>query len=174
MKQVASPIRFVLIALIALAFGAVSIAAAQQVTSTNSDYNTASLNLRSQGETIDRVEFTVENRVVAHPYGNFRPDAYIRVNIPVTNNTERTVRCSVARADAGIRTDRAMVLGQRLADVVAGSSITVAANATGNLAYFLDFKSEDSWNDGDFGQQLAVAVRVTCEGLLPTIQNQSH
>lgn len=170
-----TPIRFLLIALAALAFGAVSVASAQW-TSQSQGWNAANATISSQGETIDRVEFTIPNRFVVHPYGNFRPDANIQVAVPVTNTTQRPITCNIVAHHGAVVGDTAAgrEIGMRLATFTAGSDITVAAGSTGTIYYWLQFGPASVWNATDFGQTAYYNVKVTCTGILPAVQNMSH
>lgn len=141
--------------------------ASAQVTSLNSGYDLGYAVLQSTGQTIDQVSFTVPNKVVTHPYGNFRPDAYVEVKIPVTNTTGRTVNCEVVSHHLSTtEADRARRIGSL---VGMSSGILISPAATGTLRYFIQFNSANAWNTGDFGATANFDVKVVCRGVAPNL-----
>lgn len=168
-------IRFSVVAVLALFFGAATIASAQH-TSQNFNWNVATSTISSQGDTIDQVEFTIPNRFVVHPYGNFRPDAEVRVSVPITNSTQRAITCVIGAHDGAVVGDTAdgRALANRLASFTAGSNITIAPASTGTMLYWLRFAPASNWNATDFGRTAYFNVKVTCTGILPALQNTTH
>lgn len=171
MKQ----IRFVVLAVVAMLFGVASMASAQGFVTTGgtNSWNNPAAVIASTGKTIDVVEFVIPNRFAVHPYGNFRPDAYIQVTVPVQNNTERPVSCSIVRHGSAT-TNPATVLGMRLASFTGGGDVVINAGSSANMFYWLRFAPRAEWSPSDYGQEARYDVKVTCTGQLPPIQDVSH
>lgn len=165
MKQV----RFVVLAVIAMVFGVVSMASAQ-VTSSNDGYNEATIQLENNGWSVEMIEFTVPTRVLTHPEGYFRPDATIEVRVPITNTSKRRIECSAQPSvlDA---------VAKGVASVQQANNIAVHSGATGNMVYYIQFKPENEWRDGNgsghYERYFVINFNIRCVGDLPNISPQS-
>ncbi len=168
MKQAASPIRFVLIALIALAFGAVSIASAQHTSINSNQGNRAYETIGSRGVTIDRVEFTIPQEFVTQPGGVYRPNALVQINVPVTNTRSRDMVCEIVyhHLDSAVA-----IRARRIATWEnASSGVLVPAGSTVNLFYAFRFNDANTWLPEDWNAEARWDVKVICDGVAPSGQ----